>query len=209
MASRLMRGRSMAGRSVAALGAVVLIAWGLSGCTAEEPQAQPTLADPPGENTTSASGTPTRTFSIEEEIAFEQAEEALRRHIALLNKLGHDPSNKKLLSRLRDTSNGYEYASKNAKYRYDWSTKGIYLRGDGGATIRSVKPVQSRLNLKRPIVTLRVCVDGSMSIAVTRVGKRLRAADAPAMADLTYKVMHDPDGTWRVNDADGDGVFSC
>jgi hypothetical protein len=209
MASRLMRGRSMAGRSVAALGAVVLIAWGLSGCTAEEPQAQPTLADPPGENTTSASGTPTRTFSIEEEIAFEQAEEALRRHIALTNKLGHSPTNKKLQRRLKDTSNGWAYAVEDAKYRLDWGPRGIHLDGVGESGVRSVQPVRSHLTNKRPTVNLRACIDSTHALAVNRKGHPVRKADAPRMALWSVTVMHDPDGMWRVNKVGGSLVTSC
>lgn len=188
----------------AATAALVMSVTTISGCSPEEP-------DPPplSSITTAPSTGPTITAATAEDLAFEDAEAALRRHVDLLNALGHHPTDQDLLRQLHDTSNGQEYNLQNTTYRYDWGPRGIHLKGDGNAVVRSVKRGTARLDRKRPTVTLRACIDGREAVAVTKTGKLLAQPGSPPMADLTFTVMLDPDHVWRVNASTGDGVFSC
>lgn len=197
---------TLARRMVGGLLAAVIVA-GLSACSPQEPELPPLSEVTPSPVATATK--PTSTLSIDEQLAFEDAEAALRRHVELLNALGHDPSNKKLLNQLNDTSNGQEFGFRNTLYRYDWGPKGIHLHGEGAAIVRRVRWIDARLDQDRPTVRLRVCLDSSDVVAVSKSGKRLTPANAPTMAHLTFTVMHDPDGRWRANTVKGKGAPSC
>lgn len=186
-----------------AVGVLVASVAALGGCSPDEPE------PPLGTTTTAPSTAPTVTVATEEDLAFEDAEAALRRHVDLLNALGHDPTDKGLLKQLHDTSNGQEFNLRNTLYRYAWGPKGIHVSGDGAARVESVERVDSDLGQGRPIVRLRACIDSTDVVAVDKAGKRIGPTDAPPRSALTFTVMHDPDGVWRVNEGDTAGEASC
>jgi hypothetical protein len=186
-----------------AVGVLVAAVATLGGCSPNEPER------PLGTTSTAPSTGPTVTVATAEDLAFEDAEAALRRHVDLLNALGHDPTDKALLKQLRDTSNGQEYNLRNTLYRYAWGPKGIHLSGDGAARVADVERIDAKLDQARPIVRLRACIDSTDVVAVDKAGKRIGPADAPPRSALTFTVMHDPDGVWRVNEGDAAGEGPC
>jgi hypothetical protein len=194
-------GRRAALITAAALTAVgLVVAAGLAACTSDDPDE--TLPAETLTTTTTTTKPPTAT-----DIAFQDAEDAYRRHIALRDEIGRHPGDKALVKQLIETSTGVEKAAEELKFR-QWGSVGWHLKS-GEVKVVWVKPKVAQLNLDPPQVKLTACNDATTALLLDKAGKPVRGDDVKTHSLNQITVVHDADGVWRVARVNNELVDPC